>query len=649
MAASGPLFVADVQPDSLWETYLSSFPAGSNPIFRQRTEHDCSCCRHFVKSLGNVVAIRGSELETIWDVEGLPAHYQAVADALSSRVRGSKIADIFLTPEAKCGAVVSHERTESGVLTWGHFNATVPDSHVSRDGAEKRGFARSSFDVLKRGIEELLPDAVETVAELIAENALYRGTEHRATLLEFQKLQRKVLRLNDPRARDLAIWQAVDSTGVARFRNTAIGTLVQDLSEGKGLEAAVKSYESKVAPDNYKRPTALVTKSMVESAMKTIEELGLEPALHRRHARLEDVSVSSVLFVDNSVRERLRGGVRDLLMGSVKTKPVDPKSAEPISADEFVERVLPKCTSVSLHLDNGLLGNFVSLTAPAEEGSAHLFKWDNDFAWSYDGNVADSIKDRVKRAGGQVEGVALRISLAWRNTDDLDLHVVEPGGNHIYFGNKCGKLDVDMNAWTPLVRDAVENIRWRTKPAGGSYRVYVNNYRRRESIDPGFEVEIESPSGLERISFSGALAGGANQPVAKLTVRRGAVEVTPERGVVAGSIAQEKWGLKTLETARVNSIIVSPNYWDGNAVGNKHLFFVLDGCRNPDATRGIYNEFLSPKLEKHRKVFEVLGDKTKCPPTEEQMSGVGFSSTRHDKVTVTASGPDFTRAYTINF
>ena len=53
---------------------------------------------------------------------------------------------------------------------------------------------------------------------------------------------------------------------MARFRNTVIGTLVQDLSAGVDLEVAVKSYETKVAPQNYKRPTALITKAMVESA-----------------------------------------------------------------------------------------------------------------------------------------------------------------------------------------------------------------------------------------------------------------------------------------------------------------------------------------------------------------------------------------------
>lgn len=62
--------------------------------------------------------------------------------------------------------------------------------------------------------------------------------------------------------------------------------------------------------------------------------------------------------------------------------------------------------------------------------------------------------------------------------------------------------------------------------------------------------------------------------------------------------------------------------------------FMLDGCKNPEEVRGFYNEFLNPKLEKHRKVFEVLGSKLKCKPTDNQLSGVGFTTGRKDSVTV---------------
>ncbi len=48
----------------------------------------------------------------------------------------------------------------------------------------------------------------------------------------------------------------------------------------------------------------------------------------------------------------------------------------------------------------------------------------------------------------------------------------------------------------------------------------------------------------------------------------------------------------------------------------------------------------------HRKVFEVLGGKTKCPPTDDQISGVGFTSARGDSVIAIVNGR---RAYNIGF
>ena len=37
------IFTVDVDKDEFWNTYLDSFPAGTNNIYRERREHDCCC------------------------------------------------------------------------------------------------------------------------------------------------------------------------------------------------------------------------------------------------------------------------------------------------------------------------------------------------------------------------------------------------------------------------------------------------------------------------------------------------------------------------------------------------------------------------------------------------------------------------------
>ena len=77
----------------------------------------------------------------------------------------------------------------------------------------------------------------------------------------------------------------------------------------------------------------------------------------------------------------------------------------------------------------------MSLVAPVIPDSKNMLKWGNNFSWAYNGEVTDSIKEKVKRAGGNVEG-DIRCSLSWFNGDDLDAHCEQPNQPEIYFGNR---------------------------------------------------------------------------------------------------------------------------------------------------------------------------------------------------------------------
>jgi hypothetical protein len=631
------LYVVDADSDRMWELYLSSFPAGTNPVFRTKTEHDCRICSRFVKAMGKVVAVKNGVMFTIWDIVTssgeIPYPYNLIADKMAAYVTSCKVADVFLV---SADTFTGEERTTDAhdeSIRWDHFAAELPPRFTPTDVGTQLAALRSAHQVFRRGVMEIKPEAVETVLSLINDNNLYRGEEHKQKVEAFQKLQTKVLALKGV-ARDIAFWENIKEFG-AHIRNDVIGTLLCELSMGEPIEQCVGRFETKVAPANYKRPTPVYTKKMVEETMQLITELDLEPALERRHAKLGDVHITSVLWVDNSAKGKLKGGIADMLMSESKTEVViDPKKAKKVTIEEFL--ALNHKQGMKLYFDNALSGNLMSLTAPVHPEVKQLFQWDNDFAWSYNGNVTDSIKEKVKRAGGKVEGVALRCSLAWYNYDDLDLHCTAPGNNRIYFGNKCGILDVDMNAGGRNSRTPVENMRW-PHPKDGIYEFHVNQFRRRETIDFGFEVEVESALGVHSFRYDKAVHD--NVKVCSVVVKNGqAVEVKGSDKVIAGASSQDHWGLKTLDLIKVNAVVQSPNYWGDNAVGNKHWFFILEGCKNPEPCRGIYNEYLHPRLAKHRKVFEMVGNKTKCPVVDEQLSGLGFSSTNRDVVFAVSNG-----------
>ena len=638
------IYRTKIDKDEIWNLYLSSFREGANPKFRERTEHDCSCCKQFIRAVGDMVVIINGKLESLWDVKTIDT-YQPVTDALSEYVKSKPIENIFLHYESKVGTDKNYEKTETGVLTWEHFYLELPDKMVAKktDIGPRLSDFRSTYDVMLRSLNEISIETVETVLELIAQNSLYRGEEHKFVLESFLKLKKEFNKLKSNAEKEIFCWSKAISTpiSVSRIRNTVIGSLLVDLSEGKDLEEAVKSFESKVAPTNYKRPTALITKSMIENAQKKIEELGLTTSLERRYATIEDITINNVLFADRDAKKKMTGNVFDDISDSLAEKTQNFDKIEEINIEKFMKDVLPKVNSIEVLFENKHSNNLVSLIAPVNKNCKHMFKWTNNFSWSYMGDLTDSIKERVKSAGGNVNG-DLRCSLSWFNHDDLDLHMIEPDKFEIYYGRKTsrsGILDVDMNAGRGTTRSPVENIVYidKHKMKEGIYDLFVHQFAKRETIDVGFEVEVEFDNIIHLFSYSKSIRQNEIIKVAqiKYTTKEGFKIL---KYLPSSQSVKEVWGIKTQGFYRVSTIMNSPNHWDGMSVGNKHYFFMIDGCINDGKARGFYNEFLNEELNSHRKVLEVVGSKMKTEESQNQLSGLGFSSTQRNSIICRVKG-----------
>lgn len=653
------LFEVNVDKDELWNTYLDSFPAGTNEIFRERREHDCSCCRQFIKNIGSAVTIKDNQIHTIWELNLGDTTYQPVCDALDAFVKAHTVTDIYTTKFPKIGTDFNFEEINGKSHQWDHLFLELPSKFVnrsSRSNEEVKGQFRDTRNVFKRSLDEITMEALDTILELINSNTLYKGEEWKGVLTEFKKYKKEYDKLTSDVEKDLYAWEKSVTAGMAigRIRNHSIGTLLINVSEDMDLDTAVKKYEQIVAPSNYKRPKAIFTKKMLEDAKKTITELGYMDSLQRRFANLNDITVNNVLFSNKSAARRMVGA-DDIFCQMEKDVAVSPKKfskVEEISAQDFIDKVLPTAKEIEAFVENKHEKNFVSMIAPLNPDAKTMFKWNNGLSWAYSGNITDSdMKQNVKAAGGNVDGV-LRFSIMWNegqnDNSDLDAHCKEPDGNEIYFGNcrkpsisRCGgQLDVDItHPMEQMVgKPSVENITWadmsRMKP--GVYKFFVNQYAARGS--KGFKAEIEFNGEIFAFEYNSPVSGKVQ--VAEVTLDENGNFSIKEKLSGSSSISsREIWGVNTNQFVPVSVISYSPNYFDEqDGIGHRHLFFFLKDCVNNESPNGYYNEFLKSDLEKHKRVFEALGAKCHVEDTDDQLSGIGFSMTKRADVVVKVKG-----------
>lgn len=159
--------------------------------------------------------------------------------------------------------------------------------------------------------------------------------------------------------------------------------------------------------------------------------------------------------------------------------------------------------------------------------------------------TAGDITSLVENAGGNVNAL-FRASLAWDSWSDVDFHIHEPTGGHIYYSSKTssstgGRLDVDMNVGSKVQssnsakksKPAVENIMYTDldRMADGEYKIsfvqYGANNSRAEGADRPYLLLTHRTPEEERMSHYVLIKqngtnlpenSGHNEPIA--TVRK---------------------------------------------------------------------------------------------------------------------------------
>lgn len=677
MTSSEKLFRVELTGHQVWDLYLSSFSEENNPMFRDplSSTHNCNHCKNFIRRYGNIVSLDANyNIVSIFDVEA-NEEYKASADAMSQAIKSSKIKEVFFETfnelnslnYEKCKKTNSVFRLGVGrnekqytkeeaelygvvkageIRTFNHMCLDLPTIFVDTSGDSVEsimGKYKADKNVFKRAMDEISLDTLKLVKDLIIQGSLLNGTTHLYKIEQIIPLKTEYDKLGAAQ-KDSWCWVASYKLPFAKFKNELIGVLCSELSEGEELNKACLSWNKRVDPANYMKATAPITKKQIEEAQKFVEENSYVTAFDRRLATIDDIKLSEIKHINAG-----KGEIKSMsIFDNVKSTKSQHKrnefeGVEEVSIEKFMNDILPGCTSVEAFLKNSHEGNLVTLTTSNADDSKPIFKWGNNYSWTFNGNLAgkSQIKEAVKTAGGKVDGI-LRFSIMWADGDgdnsDLDAHCQEPGG-HIYFSDKHGSngghLDIDIQM--PHGKLAVENITYPslTRMKNGVYKFYVHQFAARGT--KGFKAEIEFGGEIFSYEYNKAVSG--NVQVGEVTLNNGEFTINHKLPESLGlSASKEIYGLETNQFHKVNLVCLSPNHWEDNNVGNKHYMFMLDGCKTTNKIRSFHTENLASELLKHSKVMEVLGATNMIEPTDKQLSGIGFNSTVHDELIVKLSG-----------
>lgn len=677
MCQTGKLFRVAMTGQQVWDLYLKSFPKGEDPVFRdpQSTTHNCNHCNNFIRRYGNIVTIdKNNKIISLFDIKA-EDEFVEVAKALSKAIKASNVTEVFFEtfnelnnlPYEKCSMsnpvfrlgidknVKRYTQAEAdlyGVVkpneirTFNHMHLDLPKEYVNNSGKSIEaimGNYRDAKNVFQRAMEEISIDTLMLVKDLIVQDSLLDGQTHLFKIEQMIPLKKEYDELAKSE-RDNWCWIKSFNFPLAKFRNELIGTLCSELSAGEELNKACQSWNKRVDPVNYMKASAPITKRQIDEAREFVETNGYVESFKRRMATIEDIKVSEILHVNVGNYPIKNVSIFDNVKStSSRHKRNEFNGIEEVSIEKFMSDILPSCTSVEAFVTNSQEGNFVSLTTANIPESKPIFKWPNNYSWTFNGNLAGKsmIKQNVKSAGGKITGI-LRCSLQWNDEDtpgiiDFDLHCRTPF-TEIFYSNKKdvksgGWLDVDMIN-PPSI--GIENITWQTPLLDGKYDFYVRNFSG-HTRHKGFKLEIEFDGNTYTYHHFESFT--RDVMIASVIVKDGIMTIKHHLAATEGEgVQKEVYGINSNEFHKVNLVCLSPNHWEGSSIGNKHFFFMLEGCKSPSSIRGFHNENLIPELLTHRKVMEVLGATAQIESTDKQLSGLGFNATVRDELIVKLQG-----------
>lgn len=289
LAEYGTLFRTGTEElHGLYDLFLKSLPP------ERRQHYNCHRCRHFVESIGTLVALddEGCRIPVFaWDSVDPPPFFRDAVASVCRVVRLSEVVGVQVFGAEQQG---ERENLDGQGRRWMHLSATVPADkvwcHPLKSASDRSAELRQDFELLSRSLPMYDVHVIEQAVKMLAAGTLYRSEKSLGMARWLLNLKKSTAQTKGAVMRNL-LWRAVATApaGFAHFKNSVLGPLLDDINAGANYVTIERNWRAKLDPTQYQRPSALPSTGNVKRAEEIVEKLASSGALARRYARLEEV------------------------------------------------------------------------------------------------------------------------------------------------------------------------------------------------------------------------------------------------------------------------------------------------------------------------------------------------------------------------
>lgn len=398
-----PLFRTNAS--GLFDIFLKNLPEEA------RQHYNCNACRSFVNHYGGLVKIddNGITHPVMWTYSP-PGIFILSISEIRETVRKASVTGVFYASNYELGRAIDggfHHMAVEAPAKLVRRNLIKTSNQLESEKAEE-------YKMLDTAISKYQIGTVETAVHLLRAEALYRGEKIMGVAEWFLKVKKTVA--DHHKRRKNLVWKfaALAPTGYCHINAGMIGTLLDDIEAGCGVETVKRKFAEKMDPQKYQRPQAAPTMGNVQQAEKIVEKLGIADSLKRRFARLDEIQT---IWKPRAAKSDgiVSGGV----FAGIQTKGTPQKSVNDtltptvtMTWDKFHRTVLPTAKKIEYQV-TGQMTSFGALVTAEHPFAPPIIQWDseenrNPYNWYVYRGGSYAIQWNLKQGFSEVTAVALQ-------------------------------------------------------------------------------------------------------------------------------------------------------------------------------------------------------------------------------------------------